>query len=196
MYRSVSVSAVCHCLHGRTVGACKYVWSRLTGHVSSCLLAIFFFFLSNVRKQAIIIVSQMVATAFLAARNSHAPKTKMSGKVVRFPSASAYFISCLYVTINIYKQRKIAGKAEQGMGGGGTPHPGNDGGQVPGLALISESLKRRGKLLVTSLWNYIMLWVNERPPPKRNNKGRARGAPISVAVGLRQNSLVPSLEFT
>lgn len=42
----------------------------------------------------------------------------------------------------------------------------------------------RGKLLVTSLWNYIMLWVNE-PPPKRNNNGRTRGTPtISVALGL------------
>lgn len=114
-----------------------------------------------------------MGTGFLAQRsgaaqdNRNVQKMKMSGKVVQFPSPS--FISCLFMTINIYKQCKIVGKAGKRVSGWGTVLPENDGGPVL-VWHLSQSLKKRGKLLVTSLRNYIILWANDTYPNSKNNK--------------------------
>lgn len=45
---------------------------------------------------------------------SNAEKMKISGKLSMFPFANGDFISCLYMSINIYKQCKITIKADLG----------------------------------------------------------------------------------
>lgn len=54
----------------------------------------------------------MAAGSGAAQRKSNAQKMKISGKLSSFPFANADFISCLYMSINIYKQCKIAIKAD------------------------------------------------------------------------------------
>lgn len=85
-------------------------------------------------------------------------KKENEWKVVQFPLANTDFITSLYMTINIYKQCKIAGKADKGNGG---VHTLKMTGAQSWSDINLRVIKMRGKLLVTSLWNYIMLWVNE-----------------------------------
>lgn len=110
-----SASATSH-LAGTLV--CTSVGCQQGKYAHASLFAGFplFFF---VRKQVVIIMSQMVGATFWHEHRGNwenwwsfptlPRKRKMSGKLCMSP-AKADFISHVYMTINIYKERKIAGK--------------------------------------------------------------------------------------
>lgn len=147
----------------------------------------FFPFLSYVRKQ-LIIMSQMVGTEFFLAPGSGDGRTVMlqklwkKWKVVQFPFANLDFISGLYVSINIYKQCKIAIKADE-VEKKTTPHPDNDGAQSwTGIHL--GVITSEGEIIsdrLMELHHALGQWAS----PIRNNNERTRGTPmIYVAVEL------------
>lgn len=85
------------------------------------------------------------------------------------------------MTINIYKQRKIAGKADQGMRGGRRALEMTGARSRSGINL--RVIKKEGEIISDKLMELHHALGQRAPSPKRNNKGRARGTPISGAVG-------------
>lgn len=105
--------------------------------------------------------------------------------------ASVDFISRLYMSINIYKQCKIAVKATRGEK---TPHPEMTGAQ-PRSGINLRVIKNEGEIISDRLME-LHHAQGQRASPTRNNNGRTRGTPtVSVALGLLGIQNLWSLEW-
>lgn len=120
--------------------------------------------LFHARKQAVIVMSQMVRAGFWhrkagRQRETVMPKTWKWVESCPAPLTCMEFISYLYMSINIHKQCKNCWTSKR-WGKSTSPPPCKCRGLRLWLGVNLSIIKMRGKLPMTALCNYIMFWVS------------------------------------